>query len=346
MANEHCIQIISDLHLATRHLLSLEDTTLTLKRLLRKLKSHHLKRFLCDLGAFRLCLSLFQWTSLTCSLTTLLLQITYEFLRSTESSQVYSSELQVFLRYSLMDDLTHQLVQHGGNLKFLRVLCRTLIAIAVNGSQGRLYVLDSKLLRLLLDCLEKVDHFRTSNICMSCITCLLCCDNASSLSKLNETFVSICWQVFEHHPWRLYILKVICDFIVIVPEPLPSSKRIASVLVEVAKLHGVDRECGSMALAAIISCCERNNKYPLLFQEARLLPVLNSSTFSFEDDNIASLRLYTCLNKVYLGDKDKLTARLIGDGALTTQRQVFLLPAQVMRDKWAPVFRLLTHPDQ
>ena len=332
--------IITNLHRAVNRQLAPEDVFHTLTSLSQKLKSYRCQRFLYDAGALRLCLYLLSLSSLTRQVSTLLLQIIHQFLLSTHESHECSAEIRVVLQDLPVKALITQLQQHGMNLQFLRAICKMLIALALKGSSLRSQLNNPELLRRLLDCFVKVDHFQTSNCCMSSIACLLCCSESSNECYL-ERFLLICWDKFESRPWRVFILKAACDLVVLLPGPISVSKRVAHILTETARLHGVDKQCGVMAFAAIVSCCEKSKDYPALFREMRLIHVLTPATMCFEDDPVSLMRLYTCATAVYLCDTHELHQRLVDEGALTPGHQVVLQRSEVMRANWSNTLHAL-----
>ena len=332
--------IINNLHRAVNRQLAPEDVFHTLISLKQKLKSYCCQRFLCDAGALRLCLYLLNLSSLTRQVSTLFLQIIHQFLLSNHESHECSAETRVILQDLPVKALITHLQQHGMNLQFLRAICKMLITLAIKGSSLRSQLNNPELLRCLLDCFVRVDHFQTLNTCLSCTACLLCCSESSNECHL-ERFLLICWDKFESRPWRVYILKAACDLVVLLPGLIPVSKRVAHMLTETARLHGVDKQCGVMAFAAIVSCCEKNKDYPALFREMRLIHVLTPATMCFADDPVSLMRLYTCVNAVYLCDTHELRQRLVHEGAMTSGHQVVLQRSEVMRASWSHTLHAL-----
>ena len=327
--------ILSNLHSAVHHRLAPEELLSTLTSLKEKLvASYRCQRFLCDAGALRLCLYLLKFNSFSCQIGVILLQIIHRFLLCIHETQDDSTEIRILLRDLPVKTITSLLKQYGINPQFLRTICKVLITLALKGTGLRSKLDSYELIHCLLDCFGKVDHFQSLNACMSCIACLLCCSESSINCHLERFFV-ISWDKFETHPWRIYVLKAICDLVVSLPDPIPLSRRVAHVLTETARLHGVDKQCGIMAFSAIIACCDKNKGYPILFKESRLIQVLTSAAMSFDDNPVSSLRLHTCVQAVYLREESEITQRLIGEGALTSALQVALLPSEVMRAKWS-----------
>jgi hypothetical protein len=150
-------------------------------------------------------------------------------------------------------------------------------------------------------------------------------------------FVESAWAVFLESPRKIFIAKLICEVVIAHASSIPPNKDLALILFATSSLYEVDKECGSIAFAAMSSMCKSSTLMCRHLAELKLLDVALAAAEEYKCQVIELYFIYSIVFSVYLSRDVKSIQDLILKGAVNLRQQVIALSADEMRQIWTPV---------
>ena len=296
---------------------------------------------LCDMGLLRLLawqLGRFQDANTTIAL----LEVLCGYLLDTASQSRYTS---LFLLYYKQDSLNNILSWFTSHSRIV-YLCSKLIILMTFASNNTSFLqLEANLLQHLLRILYYIENKKTLKTTISATLCLIQADNSGLSSKHSffKELITSLWEVLQDNLKRVYIAKIICEIITQnSPELLfEADLDLASLLLSILRMTSSDNECGSLALAAISSCCACSETFNSLLYDFHFIDEIMAIIWLFRKDMIAQKYIYASILSVYYRGNFPYIQALISCGAISVEQEVILRKPTRMWKMWKPFLHAL-----